>query len=610
MKNTSKKPSKKPQPTQMRNKRRGVAAPTYASGASKAPKKAASPVRAERVAVVREPMPKEKRVFILFVSLLCVFAILFATLGSLLLADVLGEVKYGSLYESINLKKYVGFGRSNYTGKTIDLSTYYRAPYTLADMDDYIEELRISKRTEKLLGAKQSPIGLGDDIQYYVIGVYKDGNPILTNDFAGMDYSTPYYSTVGTGIFSKNFDEALIALSLSPIDTYRAIRLSGTVGEGDVIAVSYTAVKAQKYNNTDPSKAEWGTDTVDSTLYTNGSSQALGQARVDLSEMLSSSDEADKRLAQSLIDNCKEIGEPFEFVIENHLKNKVGGYDTVKYTATVHFVAEEQYKDVVFTLPEDYFAEDAGYGEEYTSLNGKELTMRLIVAQMNDYDVPEANAAFFKSIEGFTTDKTSDAEVRDAFKTHALKTLNDGLSASLKSSYITQAYATIVSPLFPSHFGIAGTTTYNERYPEGAIDEAGNRAYNELLQSYYASGTTTSFDNYVISVIGSQTGSSYSSANDAITAMAEQYVAYDIFMYYVFDKENLRITSDMLEEEYKEYVDELIKSYSTSDEKGEYNEEYFVKERGEDTLYKEARRRLVYTLVGEFLLENNTVSYQ
>ena len=74
-------------------------------------------------------------------------------------------------------------------------------------------------------------------------------------------------------------------------------------------------------------------------------------------------------------------------------------------------------------------------------------------------------------------------------------------------------------------------------------------------------------------------------------------------MYYVFRDAGLKITDEMLEEAYREQIDELIE---TAGDPEIYDEEYFVDYYTKDKLYAQVRRDLVYHMVGEYLLDKNT----
>ena len=571
----------------------------------------------------KPPMPKEKKLWLSLVALLCVFAVSFLTLGSVYLVGKLSAVPYASVYEGVNLKKYVRLDKSDFTDKSFDLSGVYQALYTLEDMDAYVKDLLLSHRTEVALGVKTTPVGYGDDVECYVIGAFLVdengviGEKILSDVFADKDYSSASYITVGAGSssiygisFGSALEDAIIALGVKPVDTYRALRTSGTVTGSDVIAISYTAVRAKSYDAANPDSAEWLTDVTDSTLINNST---LGKARLDLAELLSASD-ADKRFANAIIENCAAIEEPFEFVLENWDSNNDKLTESaVKYTATVHFAAEEVSKDVVFSIPADYFKETDGASQEYIALNGKEIALRMIFTIMNDYEVPSPTAAFLKALdENFKTDKTTDADVLAEFKAYSLNKLNAQLEKSLHNTYISEIYNSIVSSLYPSHFGLSGASSTEETYPDGAYYESYMRAYEDLTNDYYSSSYAAygySLSDYVLAYVSNSTGQQYTDANQALAAVAEQYAAMDLFMYYVFDAARLRVSNELLEEKYQAYLASLISTYSAADSKTEYNEAYFVENLGKDALYTEARRQAVYELVGEYLLENNNVTY-
>lgn len=616
----------------MKNSKKKPSASYKGSGTKKNTKYTAAPVRRGGAVVVEKkpPMPKEKKVFITLIALLCVFALGVAALSSLHLASILSRVEYGSLYEGVSLNKYVLFGKSEYTGKKINLSSVYsqygisKDPYTLEDMDDYLKELLMAERELVAAGQKTTALGYGDDVGYYIVGIFsadENGNakdPIITDLW--VDYSVHYYQTVGGGtIFGQDFDDAVIDLGIKPVDTYREERIDGKVSANDVIIVSYTAVKAQKYdpeNLDDTTKTSWISDKISdsSTIYESNGSQVLAKKRLDLAEELASGDEKRATFAQKIIEgvNGAAIEEPFEFILENWDSDNDNVKETaVKYTVTVHAALEEESVDVLFTLPEAFLDEKH---KDY-ALCGKDVVARVIFTSSDDYTVPEATAEVIKGLdEEFTTDKTTDADVLAEFKAFSLEKLNRLREESIKSASRELIYASLVGSLYPANFGASGVTSTQDKYPEGAWNAATLKAYEEIMSAYYSSGYSSSMTigNFAIQYVYSQTGSQYSSGDEALSAIASQYVAYDLFMYFVLQNERLKVTDEMLEDAYDEYVESLIASAEDSkeeDDETEYNEAYFVEKLGKDALYTEARRNAVYVLVGDYLIQNNTVSY-
>ncbi len=552
---------------------------------------------AKRVAApvaVKPRMEKAQKLFIALVALLCAFSISFLTLGTIVLVDIANDVKYGSIYDEIRLSDYININKNIYRGNDVDLSGIYRAPYTLEDMDGYLESLRYEHRKLLTSSSKTATIGYGDDFAYFIIGVTKDGAPIMTKDWAASDYDKTLSLTVGSGMFGDDFDEKLVALAIRPVDTDRELRYNGTVDSDDVIILSYDAYNVKTYYE-DLTKCEFNTTR----------SKTVASNRVDLAAL------ADKNaaLAEAIVSNCLAVEEPFEVILKDYDLDGNGEIATaekaVKLSLTVNaVVTKETPVEVTFTVPEDYFA--SSYGEEYVAVNGKEITMSLLIMTMDDYELPVLNAAFIKETLKFETDKTADTEVIAAYKEHALAELNASLAKSLHNSYTSAML---------NQFGMAANNNgayAKGEYPEGTYEDAYYEAYDSMIAAYASYyGTTPSdqeaFDNFVVQYVYQTYGAQVQSFSDYCAQQAQSQVAQELLMYYIFHKENLKITDEMLEEGYREYVDGLIASYGDAET---YDEEYFINAYGKDTLYANARRKiLVYRVVGEYLLENNNVTY-
>ncbi len=545
-------------------------------------------------APAKPKMEKRLKLFIALVALLCAFTISFLTLGTIVLVDLANDVKYGSIYDEIRLSDYINVSKNIYRGNDVDLSGIYRAPYTLEEMDDYLESLRYEHRELVTSSSKTAVIGYGDDFAYFIIGVTKDGTPIMTKDWAASDYDNALSMTVGNATFGEDFDEKLAFLGVRPIDTDRELRYNGTVDSDDVIIVSYDAYNVKTYYE-DLSRCEFNTTR----------SKTVASNRVDLAALA----DTNAALADAIVANCLAVEEPFEVILKNYDLDGNGEVSTaekaVKLSLTVNAVVEKETPvSVTFTVPNDYFA--SSYGEEYVAVNGKEITMSLLIMTMDDYELPTLNAAFIKETLKFETDKTADAEVIAAYKEHALVELNAALAKSLHNSYTSAML---------NQFGMAATNNgayAKGEYPEGTYEDAYYEAYDSMIAAYASYyGTTPSdqtvFDNFVVQYVYQNYGAQVQSFSDYCTQQAQSQVAQELLMYYIFHKENLKITDEMLEEGYREYVDSLIASYGDSET---YDEDYFLETYGEDTLYANARRKiLVYRVVGEYLLENNNITY-
>ena len=462
MKQNKKSPSSQGKKAQMRNKR--------AVRTQNAAKQAA-PVAA------KPKMEKEQKLFIALLALVLAFSISFLTLGSILLVDVLGDVKYPSVYDQVRLSDYINVGRGVYRNNDVDLSSYYVEPYTLADMDDYLESLRYTHRAEVALNQKLTKLGYGDDFAYYIIRMEQDGKPIMEEEHAAANYTSQLTMTLGKEFLGADFDRALAEAGICPNDTDRELRYNGKITGEDIISLSLHAYGVDQINKTD--KASSTFLTTKNTLYAGG--------RVELASLL----EKNAPLAEALIAGCQAIEEEFTFYLENYDLNENGKTESeeklVKFVATVNFaVVKETTVAVTFTLPTDFFSADSFAGQNmtaaeianYTALNGKQLTAYLIIPIMNDYELPALDAAFITKTLKFETDKTADADVIAAYKEYALAEQNALLEKSLLNTY---------TGIMLQQFGeaaLANGAFASGQFPAGTLMDAYYEAQEDMVARY------------------------------------------------------------------------------------------------------------------------------
>ena len=182
----------------------------------------------------REPrakMPREKKWLISLVAAVCVMAIACASFGGILLARVITDAlhdPYASAFEEIKLNKHIdtsAIDEKFYTANIFDFSAIEKnyVPMTLADMDDYIEGVRVNYRTLNKEMQRDRVIGLGDTVAAYVTDIFKGGSPLTSEDEKANRLTVPSkmeelfgsytgYITfvVGAELFGKDFDDKLI----------------------------------------------------------------------------------------------------------------------------------------------------------------------------------------------------------------------------------------------------------------------------------------------------------------------------------------------------------------------------------------------------------------
>ena len=76
-------------------------------------------------------------------------------------------------------------------------------------------------------------------------------------------------------------------------------------------------------------------------------------------------------------------------------------------------------------------------------------------------------------------------------------------------------------------------------------------------------------------------------------------------MHYIFEKEGMKITDEALEKAINDRIDEI---YEWITDKEDVSRDDIIAYYGDTALGTQVRRDLMYHMVGDFLLENNTVT--
>lgn len=523
----------------------------------------------------------EKRLFTVMIAVLCLCAILCGTACGIFVWRKANFARYYSAYDKLNLKKYMDLSQKDYTGQNITLEAceYYDED----SIEDVLLSTRLSNRTLAAEGVRDRVIGLGDDVYYFILGVFDGDTPILTDYFAGNDYASYSAATVGTNrMVSDDFDDELIKAAVRPADTAREIVMYGTLTGTETVALSYTATAGTVEDDGEGGeKITWNTKTA----------KQLSSARVELPAL-------DEKLRSAIVSGCEAIRDAFTVELRDYDVDGDGTAEQiVKFDVTVNFiVTEETYVSIPFTFRTGYFssADDATL-KQYEN---KPLTAHLLVLSMDDYTVPEWNAAFIKDTLGFKTDLTDDGKIFAAYKADLLASTNEEIKASYGQYKRKQAIGVVAEALYK-----AGA--YSDpplSLTNAAADEGLDHLLNEYAAAYgTAAPSEEALNNYVTSVYYSQYG--FQTYSQYCDWYAQSVVYQEMLLFYIFRDQGMKITKDDLDAAYREYVDGLIANAGNAEE---YDEAYFVKTRGKTDLYVSARHDLIYKMVGDFLLENNT----
>ena len=581
-----------------------------------------------KIRAPREKMPREKKWLISLIAAVCVMAIACASFGGILLSRVISNAlddPYASVFDELKLKKHINVDAVNrkfYTQNPLDFSDINEAyaPLTLADMDEYIESVCVNYRTLNKEMQRDRVIGLGDTVSLYVVDAFK-GNPLtkaeeeesrLTipskmEELFGT-YTSPITLTVGGELFGDDFDDKLIEAEVKPTDTVRETRENNkkledgsavTFTKEDVVCITYyfqkskgesatplATDKAERYNWNSTCEADY----------------VKFQARVDLKDL-------DETFVDALIEECDAIGETFTFVMENY--NLTGGNKTsdaesdYKVTAQVLFVIEEEVtKDITFTVPEGYFGENDG---DFYALNGKTATLRLHFRYADDYEPATFNRAFITETLKMEIAATDDDGAVAEYKAKQLEILNNERAANKILAQYDAAISYVASKAISGGYFL--DTVSNEKEIASAVEAQITR---NLLEQYLASQghppTSAELDEYAISIAKMQ-DLSVSGASEYISnkysSDAEQMKKIEILVYTIFKAEKMKITDEQLDAAYAEYMAKVVGSMWNQET---HNQEYFETLYGDEILKSWARRDLVYKMVGEYLLANNSYS--
>lgn len=576
----------------------------------------------------REPrtkMPREKKWLISLVAALCVMAIACASFGGILLARVITNAlhdPYASAFEEIKLNKHINTSAIDekfYTANIFDFSKIEEnyVPMTLADMDDYIEGVRVNYRTLNKEMQKDRVIGLGDTVAAYVTDIFKGDSPLTTEDEKANRLTVPSkmeelfgsytgYITfvVGAELFGKDFDDKVIEAGIKPIDTVREIRQNNkkledgslvAMTEEDTVCITYYFQKskgasATPYAEELKDRYNWSTT---------AEAESKFQSRVKLSEL-------EATLRAALIDNCKAMGETFTFVMENYDLTGSGKESDREndylVTAQAHFaLTEEVTKDITFTFPEGYFGENDG---DFYALNGKTATLRMHILYSDDYEPATFDRQFITETLKMEISATDDAGAVAEYKQAELERLNRERAENKLLAQYDAAISHLVKKASGSKYFLE--TTANTDQMAAAVQAQITR---NLLERYLAAKgqppTTAELDAYAISLAKMQ-DISVSGAQEYIDTVFSSDAASmkqsELLVYAIFKAENMKITDEMLDEAYGEYMAKVTGSMWDAET---HNEEYFVKLYGEETIKSWVRHDLVYKMVGEFLVSVN-----
>ncbi len=276
---------------------------------------------------------------------------------------------------------------------------------------------------------------------------------------------------LGENKFSANLEAELIKNPVKPGDTYfvdvsenneEPVRITSA----HTIYVTYSAV----YKNT--------AEGEEKKNYAATTTSRLNLAsKEDFTDM---DDDLETYLRGAMAENSEiVIMEGTEYSVDLKIKPKKDSDETVEITFTykVEYVTEE--KTVTYTVDEKKSA---------TSTATEKVTYYCIIAQVQDYTVPELNEDTVKNILKFKTDKTGEAAVT-AYRESVAVPYIEKYEAAKKSNANNALWNALVASV--------EVKKYPKSYVNGYVDEVINNAkyyyYNAGYSVTTSSGSNVSY---------------------------------------------------------------------------------------------------------------------
>lgn len=417
------------------------------------------PVTQKKAALPPKLVWKPSRsVLVALVALAVVFALLCGVFGALLIARRVEEKAETASYpyHKTNIKDYIAdFSAAMVTGYNSIPGKHMK----LTDLDEaavkqYINSLLLENAAAVNGGkvSKTGTVGYADAVGFYVLEMLDETGKRIESEYfeTGFEVAT---LQVGAMVFGEEFDEKLTGL----VPTETGTLLFQTIDpdtkaplmfrEGDILAVSYTATiegETEAYES-------WSNIRIDTANPRN--------------ELL-----CDAILAKS---GTEPVGQQFTFELTHDI-DEDGENEKVTYRATVSaVVTEEDVTELTFTLPADYFSENQD--KEYTDLNGKTLTARIVLEYMVDYKANTWETMTVADMKtegiGYPAAGATDEE-RQYCITYVLEHLAVDYEESKRETKLALVWQTLLETVA---FGAL---------PEEAIEEIYSSAYSAAVSSF------------------------------------------------------------------------------------------------------------------------------
>ncbi len=449
---------------------------------------------------------------------------------------------------------------------------------------DYINAnilLAQKKATNKGLAMRSVAIDYADLVSLYVLDLTKNGERILADEF-GQTYS-PVSLTVGALYYGKDFDDKI--QGLVPVNTHLEMIYSGTFDGTSTLSVTYTATIKDEEKPT----------------------VSLSGARLELPAL-------DASFRDAILAASTTIGKQFEFDFVEDI-DKDGEDEEVHYVMTVNAIADEKATSITFTFPSDYFS--SNLGEEYTALNGQEVTMRVVLSYAVAYDAYTVDTLISEDlVTGTVADKTL-AEAKKAAELLGITdqtkiTTKAAVLAALREELFAGLDAAIVDEREAVELSLIGNAYMKYVFKNLPKDEI--EAYRQYWSLYYFEAFVDSglyndmtFDGFAqnagLGFVLSEDENEPQNFDEFIVESAEYSIKQNLVVAWLYKAANLNTAEN--EQKIKDGFGEHLKNTYGTDKEADLKKAGY----NMDAIYKDYHLQAIGEYVNEWMLKNNTIDY-
>ncbi len=484
-------------------------------------------------------------------------------------------------YVTADLSRYVDLELSDFTGLTFELeSEYPEINRELADREFRYLRLYSSTYANTNTDVYTYKPEWGDQAYIYYDLTATEGGASLGSNLYSADgrqtVSIGYYEFYEKRTNHPLFDNETLSAALMNVKPVSR-KTSGSVTEGDVLRVSYTA------------KLE------DGTVY-----KTEARTRIDTLGIMDEGSIYTARYGMDFVSSLFEhrIGEEYSFDTTITATDSAGSSTEKKltYTVKIDYVAEESFTTVAIPLPAGAF--DETYSERFRALNGTTVYLNFFIDSFTDYDVPAFDINFLVAYFGITTTETNVDKIFDLAYEKMYKQIREERREQIKEEMMALLARDVLTE---DRIKKIPSNVYKEHI--SVITERVNAEYSAEQEKCFTEDRECPYktvDEFAMAYL-EYTAEEFGSLEAYAKQTARETVSDRLFIFRMAELAGLRLTHEEIKEEYDKYLVHLKETFPT------YTEYEIIQTMGgEEELYWYVNITIVYGSVCDYIYDNNS----